>query len=71
MLTIIMKPGDLVRNKATGDLAIVAKRGDDELDIWMTLLPLEDSALGKEIVYLVEYFEVVSESPNGETDETS
>ena len=49
MLTIIMKSGDLVRNKATGDLAIVAKRGEG------------DSALGREIVYLVEYFEVVSE----------
>ena len=61
MLTIIMKSGDLVRNKATGDLAIVAKRGEGDLDIWMTLLPLEDSALGREIVYLVEYFEVVSE----------
>jgi hypothetical protein len=64
MLTVTMKPGDLVRNKATGDLAIVAKRGEDELDIWMTLVPLEDSALGKEIVYLVEYFEVVSEVDN-------
>ncbi len=61
MLTVIMKSGDLVRNKATGDLAIVAKRGEGDLSIWMTLLPLEDSALGREIVYLVEYFEVVSE----------
>ena len=56
-----MKSGDLVRNKATGDLAIVAKRGEGDLDIWMTLLPLGDSALGREIVYLVENFEVVSE----------
>jgi hypothetical protein len=61
MFTIAMKSGDLVRNKATGDLAIVAKRGEGDLGIWMTLLPLEDSALGREIVYLVEYFEVVSE----------
>ena len=42
-------------------MTIVAKRGEGDLDIWMTLLPLEDSALGREIVYLVEYFEVVSE----------
>ena len=61
MLTIIMKSGDLVRNKATGDLAIVAKRGDGELGIWMTLIPLDNSALGRDIVYLVEYFDVVSE----------
>jgi hypothetical protein len=61
MFTIAMKSGDLVRNKATGDLAIVAKRGEGDLGIWMTLLPLEDSTLGREIVYLVEYFEVVSE----------
>ena len=57
-----MKSGDLVRNKATGDLAIVAKRGEGDLDVWMTLLPLEGSALGREIVYLVEYFEIVSEA---------
>ena len=61
MLTIIMKSGDLVRNKATGDLAIVAKRGDGELGIWMTVIPLHNSALGRDIVYLVEYFDVVSE----------
>ena len=61
MITIIMKSGDLVRNKATGDLAIVAKRGDGELGIWMTLIPLDNSALGRDIVYLVEYFDVVSE----------
>ena len=57
-----MKTGDLVRNKATGDLAIVKKRGEGDLNIWMTLLPLEDSALGTDIVYLVKYFEVVSEA---------
>lgn len=56
-----MKTGDLVRNKATGDLAIVAKRGEGDLDIWMTLIPMRNSALGREIVYLAEYFEVISE----------
>tara|TARA_R110002020_G_scaffold353979_1_gene566784 strand:- start:412 stop:618 length:207 start_codon:yes stop_codon:yes gene_type:complete len=61
MFTIVMKSGDLVRNKATGDLAIVASRGPGALGMWMTLIPLKNSALGREIVYLVEYFEVVSE----------
>ena len=56
-----MKTGDLVRNKATGDLAIVAKRGEGDLDIWMTLIPMRNSTLGREIVYLAEYFEVISE----------
>ena len=51
----------MVRNKATGDLAIVAKRGEGDLDIWMTLIPMRSSALGREIVYLAEYFEVISE----------
>ena len=56
-----MKAGDLVRNKATGDLAIVAKRGEGDLDIWMTLIPMRNSALDRQIVYLAEYFEVISE----------
>ena len=59
-----MKAGDLVRNRTTGDLAIVAKRGHGDLGIWMTLLPLKESSIGKNIVYLVEYFELVSEAPN-------
>ena len=29
-----MKAGDLVRNRTTGDLAIVAKRGRGDLGIW-------------------------------------
>ena len=56
-----MKPGDLVRNKATGELAIVAGRGKGGLNIWVTLIPVKNSFLSKEIIYLVEYFELVSE----------
>jgi hypothetical protein len=56
-----MKPGDLVRNKATGELAIVAGRGEGGLNIWVTLIPVKNSFLSKEIIYLAEYFELVSE----------
>jgi hypothetical protein len=57
-----MKAGDLVRNKATGALAIVASRGNGDLDIWVTLIPMRNSPLGRDIVYLTEYFEVISET---------
>ena len=57
-----MKVGDLVRHKQTGELAVVTSLGDGELEIWMTLIPMKDSVLGKDLVYLVEYFEVVSSS---------
>ena len=57
-----MKAGDLVRNKATGDLAIVAKRGEGNLSIWMTLIPIKNSTFQREIIYLAEYFEVISET---------
>ena len=57
-----MKVGDLVRHKQTGELAVVTSLGDQQLEIWMTLVPLKDSVLGKDLVYLVEYFEVVSSS---------
>ena len=57
-----MKVGDLVRHKQTGELAVVTALGDQELEIWMTLIPMKDSVLGKDLVYLVEYFEVVSSS---------
>jgi len=57
-----VKVGDLVRHKQTGELAVVTSLGDGELEIWMTLIPMKDSVLGKDLVYLVEYFEVVSSS---------
>ena len=60
-----MKAGDLVRNKATGDLAIVARRGEGDLDLWVSLIPMKNSALGQDIIYLAEYFEVISENEIG------
>ena len=57
-----MKAGDLVRNKATGDLAIVKNRGKGDLAIWMTLVPSGPNMIEEEVVYLAEYFELVSEA---------
>ena len=57
-----MKVGDLVRHKITGELAIVTGRGEDDLKIWMTLIPFKRSTLNKDIVYIAEYFELVSEA---------
>jgi len=55
-----MQVGDLVRNKATGDLAIVTGIGGAETKMWVTLSPTRGSKLGKDIVYHAEYFDVVS-----------
>lgn len=57
-----MKVGDLVRNRASGQLAIVTGQGEGELQIWITLFPISGSFISNEIVYLAEYFEVISES---------
>ncbi len=57
-----MKAGDLVRHKATGELAIVRQRGKGDLAIWMTLVPFRSQMIDKEIIYLAEYFELVSEA---------
>jgi hypothetical protein len=57
-----VKAGDLVRNKATGELAIVKQRGEGDLAIWMTLIPFRSQLIDKEIIYLAEYFELVSEA---------
>tara|TARA_B100000287_G_C20317239_1_gene656298 strand:+ start:67 stop:255 length:189 start_codon:yes stop_codon:yes gene_type:complete len=57
-----MQVGDLVRNKATGDLAIVTGIGGDEAKMWVTLSPTRGSKLGPGIVYHAEYFDVVSEA---------
>jgi len=59
-----MRVGDLVRNKATGDLAIVTGIGGDAAKMWLTLSPTRGSKLGKDIVYHAEYFEVISEAKN-------
>ena len=55
-----MKAGDLVKNKATGELAIVRHRGEGDLAIWMTLIPFKGNLIDRDIVYLAEYFELVS-----------
>ena len=54
--------GDLVKNKATGDLAIVTGVGGVEGKMWLTLIPTRGSKLGKDIVYHAEYFEVINEA---------
>ena len=61
-----MKAGDLVRNKTTGELAIVHSRGAGELAIWMTLIPFKANFIDRDIVYLAEYFEVVSPAKENE-----
>ena len=59
-----LKTGDLVRNKATGTLYIVTGVGDGELSVWITLTEVgESSGHGNnDIVYLSQYFELVSEA---------
>ena len=59
-----MQVGDLVRNKTTGDLAIVTGVGGSETKMWVTLAPTRGSMLGENIVYHAEYFEVISEAKN-------
>ena len=59
-----MRVGDLVRNKSTGDIALVTGTGGaggDETKTWITLSLIRGSKLGSEIVYHAEYFEVISE----------
>ena len=57
-----MQVGDLVRNKSTGDIALVTGTGGNETKMWITLSPIRGSKLGGEIVYHAEYFEVISEA---------
>jgi len=59
-----LKTGDLVRNKATGTLYIVTGVGDGELSVWITLTEVgESNGHGNnDIVYLSQYFELVSEA---------
>ena len=56
-----MQVGDLVRNRATGDLAIVTGIGGAETKMWVTLSPTRGSKLGPGMVYHAEYFDVISE----------
>ena len=57
-----MQVGDLVKNKATGDIALVTGTGGDETKMRITLSPIRGSKLGSEIVYHAEYFEVISDA---------
>ena len=45
-----MRVGDLVKNIATGDLAIVTGVGGGDTKMWITLSPTRGSKLGKDIV---------------------
>ena len=65
-----MRIGDLVKNIATGDLALVTGVGGVDGKIWLTLSPTRGSKLGKDIVYHAEYFEVISEATGEEKYET-
>ena len=56
-----LEVGDLVRNIATGDLAIVTGVGGAGSKMWLSLSPIRGSNLGKDTVYHAEYFEVISE----------
>lgn len=59
-----MKVGDLVRNKATGDLAVIIDVGKGDVKIWMRLLPVgtNEGMIDRDHVYLSDYYEVISES---------
>ena len=61
-----MQVGDLVKNRATGDLAVVTGVGGVEGKMWLTLSPTRGSKLGKDIVYHAEYFEVISSATSEE-----
>jgi len=57
----VPRVGDLVRNKATGNLYIVTGVGDGELSVWICLTEVgESAAFRNDIVYLSQYFELVS-----------
>ncbi len=64
-----MQVGDLVRNKTTGDLAIVTGVGGSDIKMWLSLSPIRGSKFVKDIVYHAEYFEVVSKLVSGEGEQ--
>ena len=59
-----LKIGDLVRNKSTGTLYLVTGVGDGEMSIWIMLTEVGESnrSGNNDIVYLSQYFELVSEA---------
>ena len=62
--TAALKIGDLVRNKSTSTLYLVTGVGDGELSVWITLTEVGESTAhgNNDIVYLSQYFELVSEA---------
>ena len=60
-----MKVGDLVKNKASGKLYVVNGVGDGDLNIWVTLSPVGEVGLKEDVVYLSQYFELVSKAGKG------
>ena len=64
-----MEVGDLVRNIATGDLAVITGVGGVGSKMWLSLSPTRGSKLGKDIVYHAEYFELVSERKRDDSKE--
>ena len=62
-----LKTGDLVRNKSTGTLYLVTGVGDGQMSIWILLTEVGESNRGgnNDIVYLAQYFELVSEAGAG------
>ena len=63
-----MNIGALVKNIATGDLAIVTGVGGADEKMWLTLSPTRGSKLGKDIVYHAEYFEIISHTTGKKND---
>ena len=57
-----MKVGDLVKNKASGKLYVVNGVGDGDMNIWAILIPVGEPRPEEEVVYLSQYFELVSEA---------
>lgn len=60
-----MKVGDLVKNKASGKLYVVSGVGDGDLNIWVTLSPVGEVRVEEDVVYLSQYFELVSKAGKG------
>ena len=64
-----MQIGDLVKNKATGELGIVTGVGEEDTKRWVTLAPVKTTgAMGEDIVYHAEYFDIISEHKGGDAD---
>ena len=56
-----MQVGDLVRNKSTGDIALVTGVGGDPV-AWLTLKPIRGRSYDSSTVYHAAYFEVISQA---------